>query len=88
MALGLGRPEALTLGVLMNTRGLTELVLLSVGASAGLLDTRLYTALVLTAVLTTVMTGPLLDLLARGWPGPARRATWPLRGKEGAAQRT
>jgi Kef-type K+ transport system membrane component KefB len=67
-ALGASRADALSLGVLMNTRGLTELVLLSVGLEAGLLDARLYTVLVLTAVLTTVATGPLLGAVDRAHP--------------------
>ena len=46
--------------------GLTELVLLSVGLQAGLLDAQLYTVLVATAVLTTVATGPLLAAIDRG----------------------
>ncbi|MFD2467439.1 cation:proton antiporter [Amycolatopsis silviterrae] len=51
-----------TLAVLMNTRGLTELIVLSAGLQLGLLDRTLYSLLVLTAVATTVMTGPLLRL--------------------------
>jgi Kef-type K+ transport system membrane component KefB len=68
---GLQRREALALGVLLSTRGLTELVVLEVGHSAGLLDPSLFAVLVATAVLTTVATGPLLSLI--GWrppPGP------------------
>ncbi|MGI8937295.1 MAG: cation:proton antiporter [Iamia sp.] len=48
------------IGTLMNTRGLTELVLLSIGRDKGVLDDTLFTALVLMAVITTVMTSPLL----------------------------
>jgi len=46
--------------VLMNTRGLTELVVLAVGREAGILDESLYTLLVIMAIVTTIMTGPLL----------------------------
>ncbi len=53
------RPAA-ALGVLMNTRGLTELVILGIGLQLGLLDGRLYSLMVVMAVVTTVMTGPLL----------------------------
>jgi Kef-type K+ transport system membrane component KefB len=56
--------EAVVLGVLLNTRGLTELVILTVGLSLGVLDGRLFTAMVVMAVVTTVMAGPLLDRLA------------------------
>ena len=56
------------IGVLMNTRGLTELVILNVGYAAGVLDQQLFTVLVLMALLTTVMTAPIL-----GWLyGPER----------------
>ncbi|MFI1993085.1 cation:proton antiporter [Actinoplanes sp. NPDC020271] len=63
---GMGGRDALTLGVLLSTRGLTELVVLTVGAAAGLLTTTLYTILVINAVVTTLATGPLLSLLERG----------------------
>ncbi len=53
--------ESAALGVLLNARGLTELVILNVGLSLGVLDSRLFTAMVMMAVVTTVMTGPLLD---------------------------
>jgi Kef-type K+ transport system membrane component KefB len=60
---GLPRAESLSLGVLLSTRGLTELVVLEVGRSVGLLDPTLFAVLVATAVLTTVATGPLLSLV-------------------------
>jgi Kef-type K+ transport system membrane component KefB len=55
--------EATTLGVLMNTRGLTELIVLSVGLQQGLIDSRLYGYLVVMALVTTSMAGPLLRLV-------------------------
>ncbi|HEX3957860.1 MAG TPA: cation:proton antiporter [Trebonia sp.] len=51
----------------LNTRGLTELIALNVGLQAGLINQRLFTVLVLMALLTTLMTGPLL-----AWIRPAR----------------
>jgi Kef-type K+ transport system membrane component KefB len=60
---GLAARESLALGVLMNTRGLTELVVLNVGRELGVLDARLFTLLVLMAVITTVATSPVLDLV-------------------------
>jgi len=48
------------MGILMNTRGLTELIILSVGLQLHLLDQRLYSLMVAMAVVTTAMTGPLL----------------------------
>ncbi|MFI1582571.1 cation:proton antiporter [Embleya sp. NPDC020630] len=55
--------EALTFGVLLNARGLTELVILNVGLGLGVLDTRMFTAMVIMALVTTLMTGPLLGRL-------------------------
>lgn len=55
--------RATAIGVLMNTRGLTELVILNVGYESHILDKRLFTALVLMAVITTVITEPLLRLV-------------------------
>jgi Kef-type K+ transport system membrane component KefB len=55
--------EAGVLAALMNTRGLTELVILSVGLQLGFLDDQLYSLMVLMAVVTTMMTGPLLAWL-------------------------
>lgn len=49
-----------TLGILMNTRGLTELIILTVGLQLHLLDTGLYSLMVVMAVVTTAMAGPLL----------------------------
>ncbi|MGW7334008.1 cation:proton antiporter domain-containing protein [Streptomyces sp. NPDC054840] len=54
--------SAAVLASLMNTRGLTELVILGVGLELGLLDGSLYSMMVLMAVVTTMMTGPLLSL--------------------------
>lgn len=59
---------AARVGVLVNTRGLTELVVLKVGLQAGILNSPLFLALVVMAVLTTVATGPLLLLLDRVLP--------------------
>jgi len=60
---GIGLRESVALGALMNTRGLTELVVLDVGRELGVLDGRLFTLLVVMAVVTTVATAPLLALV-------------------------
>jgi Kef-type K+ transport system membrane component KefB len=63
--------DAAALGVLMNTRGLIEIVLLTVGRDRGLIDDRLFTVMALMAIVTTLMTSPLLRVLvpnARGSP--------------------
>ncbi|MFE2286507.1 cation:proton antiporter [Streptomyces sp. NPDC059443] len=49
------------LGLLMNTRGLTELIILNAAVSLGVLDGRMFTMLVIMALVTTAMAGPLLS---------------------------
>ena len=60
---GVAVRESLAIGVLMNTRGLAELIVLTVGRELGVIDDQLFSLLVLMAVVTTVATGPLLDLV-------------------------
>jgi Kef-type K+ transport system membrane component KefB len=60
---GLGWREAGIIGVLMNTRGLVELIVLNLGLDTGILTPPLFTMLVLMALVTTFLTGPLLSLL-------------------------
>ena len=62
-AVGVPPRRSTALALLMNTRGLTELVLLSVGLRLGILDTALFSALVVMALVTTFMTSPLLRLV-------------------------
>jgi len=57
---GLGWRESSAIGVLMNTRGLVELVVLNIGYDLGLVSPRLFTMLVIMALVTTFMTAPLL----------------------------
>jgi Kef-type K+ transport system membrane component KefB len=64
--------EAAALGVLMNTRGLMELVILNVGLDLGVLSPALFAIFVLMALLTTLMTSPLLSAL--GVPAKAAPA--------------
>jgi Kef-type K+ transport system membrane component KefB len=52
--------DAAAIGVLMNTRGVIEIVLLTVGRERGLIDDRLFALLALMAILTTLLTSPLL----------------------------
>jgi Kef-type K+ transport system membrane component KefB len=60
---GFSLPESRVLGVLMNTRALMELIVLNVGFSLGFIPQNVFTMLVLMAIGTTVMTGPLLRML-------------------------
>lgn len=55
--------DSLTIGALMNTRGLMELVVLNIGYDLGVLSTEVFTMMVIMALLTTFMTGPALDLI-------------------------
>jgi len=59
--MGLPWREASQLGVLLNTRGLVELIVLNVGLEAGILSSGLYSLMVCMAMVTTVMATPLLD---------------------------
>ncbi|MGH8092530.1 MAG: cation:proton antiporter [Chthoniobacterales bacterium] len=65
---GLGWRDSLQLGALMNTRGLMELIALNLGYELHILSQRVFSMLVLMALLTTIMTGPLLTLFGRGAP--------------------
>lgn len=55
--------EALSIGTLMNTRGLMELVVLNIGYDLGILSPEIFAIMVLMALGTTLMTGPLLDFI-------------------------
>ncbi|WP_344854598.1 cation:proton antiporter [Planomonospora alba] len=52
--------QSWALATLLNTRGLTEIVILTVGLEKGVLDNELYSLMVVMALVTTGMTGPLL----------------------------
>lgn len=69
--------HALALGALMNTRGLMELIALNIGLEMGILSIRIFTMLVLMAILTTIMTGPLVQLLTKPARQPASSGTGP-----------
>lgn len=57
---GMAWREASAVGVLMNTRGLMELVVLNIGLDIGILSPTLFAMMVIMAIVTTVMTAPLL----------------------------
>jgi K+:H+ antiporter len=61
--MGRSREESVALGVMLNCRGLTELVMLNIGQSLGLIGDTLFSILVVITVLTTIAAGPLLGLL-------------------------
>lgn len=63
-----GRPwrEAMSIGALMNCRGLTELVVLTIGLELGVIGPDLFTMLVLVALITTALTAPAVSHFRRG----------------------
>ena len=60
---GMSWSQSFSIGVLMNTRGLVELVVLNIGYDLGILSGRIFAMMVLMALVTTFMTGPLLGLV-------------------------
>jgi Kef-type K+ transport system membrane component KefB len=62
-ATGLGWRQSMSLGILMNTRGLMELIVLNVGLDLGVVSPTLFTMLVIMALVTTFATTPILDML-------------------------
>jgi Kef-type K+ transport system membrane component KefB len=71
-ACGFNRNQSTTLGVLMNTRALMELIVINIGFDLGLIPQNVFTMLVIMAVVTTLMAGPLLKrlLTSAGHPIP------------------
>lgn len=55
--------DSFSIGALMNTRGLMELVVLNIGYDMGILSKELFAIMVLMALATTFMTSPMLDLI-------------------------
>lgn len=60
---GMSWHDSLSIGALMNTRGLVELIALNIGYDLGILSPRIFTMMVLMALVTTFMAGPVLALL-------------------------
>lgn len=61
---GYGWRDSMATGSLMNARGLMELIVMKVGLDAGLIGSELFTMLLVMALVTTAMTGPLISLCA------------------------
>jgi Kef-type K+ transport system membrane component KefB len=80
--MGIDWNSAFILGALMNTRGLMELIALNVGYDLGVISTGMFASLVLMALVTTALTGPMVDFamarrpsqepLGRSFTPPAR----------------
>ena len=93
---GYSARDSFVLGTLMNTRGLTELVILSIGLSLGVLSDRTFAMMVIMALVTTFMAAPIINrimprremvrVLAGGDPAPvARRVLVALGNPENAS---
>lgn len=67
---GLSWRDSSALGILMNTRGLVELIVLNVGLDLGVISPTLFAMLVIMALVTTLATSPLLDRILRSQPSP------------------
>jgi hypothetical protein len=61
--LGQNWREAFTVGILMNCKGLVEIIVLNIGLDAGIIDIRVFTIMVVMALVTTFMTSPLVSLV-------------------------
>jgi K+:H+ antiporter len=83
-AAGMPWRRAAAVGALMNTRGLMELIILNVGLDLGVITPTLFAMMVIMAILTTLMTAPLVDLLhpvrqrsaSAGSPPPSPAPPW------------
>ena len=74
---GLGWRESSGLGILMNTRGLMELIVLNVGLDMHVLSPTLFAMMVLMALVTTFATSPVFAWITRGLPSLAPRTSSP-----------
>lgn len=90
---GMAWREASILGILLNTRGLIELVILNIGLDLGILSPVVFTMMVLMALITTIMTSPLLSLVQSPSDSRTRlrrphgRGRWSPHGSAGAPGR-
>jgi Kef-type K+ transport system membrane component KefB len=88
-ASGLDWRTAAALGILMNTRGLMELIVLNIGLDLGVISPKLYTMMVLMALATTLATTPMLRLvLPASAPSRQMSSDTALRDTRGAQNRT
>src|SRR6185437_7959734 len=62
---GLGWGEAFAVGSLMNARGLMELIVMKIGLDAGVIGFEIFTMLMVMAIVTTLMTTPMMSLFLR-----------------------
>ncbi|KUL34520.1 cation:proton antiporter [Actinoplanes awajinensis] len=77
--------ESLGLGVLLNARGITEIVVLRTGMDIGVINTKAFTVMVVMALTTTIMAAPLLRLLRVSRPAGPSEAIEPDGGDDSPA---
>lgn len=68
--------HSLSIGVLMNTRGLMQLIVLNIGYDLGIFTPQIFAMMVLMALVTTFITGPALDLI--NWLMPEKNDLTPI----------
>jgi Kef-type K+ transport system membrane component KefB len=69
-ATGVPQREALGIGILMNARGLMELIIINIGLQRGIIGEGLFATLVIMAIVTTLMASPIFDrLVGKGFSG-------------------
>lgn len=70
---GEGHDEAFGIGTLMNARGLMELIILNIGLQRGVITPTLFTIMVIMAIVTTMMAGPIFEVAQARRAAAARR---------------
>jgi Kef-type K+ transport system membrane component KefB len=85
---GLEWRDSAALGILMNTRGLVELIVLNIGLDLRIISPTLFTMLVIMALVTTLMTTPILSLLLRKHPWIERTVVLGVENPEQAQRAT
>lgn len=68
--------DSLSIGALMNSRGLMELIVLNIGFDLGIISSQIFSMLVLMALITTLMTSPALTLIEKAFQ-PSKKMTSP-----------
>jgi Kef-type K+ transport system membrane component KefB len=84
-AIGMSWHDSLSIGALMNTRGLMELIALNIGYELGILSAKVFSMMVIMALTTTIMTGPILSFLEarKGAQAPSVPERGPTPGQTG-----
>jgi Kef-type K+ transport system membrane component KefB len=83
---GMGWRHAASLGILMNTRGLMELIVLNIGLDLAVISPKLFTMMVLMALATTVATTPVLHLVGLESLARPRPAVLPTVGRASSSR--